>query len=132
MSSIPKPPAATVCTWLKANLGKQCLGVLTGQDYRALKASVQIADLWGNCDDREPNAQAFRLVVLQMQPTARELAFHAIAHSLDWGHRFQLWAEAGLPPFERIRICTYSPEARRRLAELGASTKSGDGATSHE
>jgi hypothetical protein len=48
-------------------------------------------------------------VVEQMQPSARELAFHAIAHAADWGHRYELWASSGLPMFERVRVCAYGP-----------------------
>jgi hypothetical protein len=76
----PKPPAATIGKWLKDN-GHQ-LGALTGQDWRALKAAVQIADLWLNADyEGEKNAAlAFGTVVRSMQEKTWYLAYHAIAH----------------------------------------------------
>jgi len=107
--STAQPLAKTVFPWLKANLGKGCLGVLTGQDFKALAAAVQLVPVWCNSDDRAQVAHAFRLVVEQMQPSARELAFHAIAHAADWGHRYELWASSGLPMFERVRVCAYGP-----------------------
>lgn len=109
-----KPVCVSVFPWLKANLGKWCLGVLTGQDYRALRTAAQCVELFANCDsEAEPRAlTAFRECVLAMQPEARELAFHAIAHVLDWGDRYRLWALAGLPAFERVRVCAYGPGGR--------------------
>ena len=109
MSTTRQPLSKTVFPWLKANLGKHCLGVLSGQDRYALETAVQFAALWGNSDDRAGIAPAFKLIVEQMQPQARQLAFHAIAHALDWGHRFELWAQAGLPAFERVWVCAYGP-----------------------
>ena len=106
------PLSKTVFSWLKANLGPKCLGVLTGQDEKALQAAVQLVPVWCNSDDRAAIAPAFRLIVEQMQPQARELAFHAIAHAADWGHRFELWHDAGLPMFERIRVCAYGPSGK--------------------
>jgi hypothetical protein len=111
--STAQPPAKTVFTWLQANLGKGCLQQLTGQDYKALAAAAQLVPLWCNSDDRAAVAQAFRLVVEQMQPGCRELAFHGIAHAADWGHRAQLWHQAGLAPFERIRLYASDPGAPR-------------------
>jgi hypothetical protein len=103
------PLSKTVFAWLKANLGKNCLGVLTGQDEKALACAVQMVPVWCNSDDRAAVAQAFGLIVRQMQPSARELAFHAIAHAADWGHRVELWNEAGLPLWDRVRICAFGP-----------------------
>ena len=90
----PKPPAATIFTWLKNN--KIPLGAVTSTDSRALQAAVQVADLWLSCDDRKDVAQAFQKVVLQMQPETRYMAYHSIAHVGDWGHRGELWVMAGL------------------------------------
>ena len=104
-----QPPAQTFFKWLHANLGKGCLAPLSGQDYKALAAAVQLVPVWCNSDDRGAVAQAFRIVVEQMQPECREMAFHAIAHPADWGHRFELWHQAGLPAFTRIRVCKFGP-----------------------
>ena len=112
-----KPLAATVETWLKANLGKDCLATCCGQDHKALSAAVQTAALWGNSDKRPQAAAAFAMIVLQMQPEARELAFHATAHALDWGHRYELWIEAGLPPLDRIRVCAHGPKPTGKEVE---------------
>jgi len=104
-----QPLAKSVFPWLKANLGPKCLCVLTGQDEKALAAAVQLVPVWCNSDDRAAIAPAFRLIVEQMQPQSRELAFHAIAHAADWGHRYELWSEAGLPGIDRLRVCAFGP-----------------------
>lgn len=109
MSASTPPLSKTVFPWLKANLGKHCLGVLCGQDWKALQTAVHLAALWGNSDNPRALAPAFKLVVEQMQPQARQLAFHATAHALDWSHRFELWQQAGLPAFDRLWICAYGP-----------------------
>jgi hypothetical protein len=58
---------------------------------------------------REPEvAKAFGLVVGRMQGSTKELAFHAIAHPLDWPDRPRLWAAAGLLPIP-VRKCAYEP-----------------------
>jgi hypothetical protein len=90
-----KPLAETIFPWLQVNLGKQCLGVLTGTDYRALRAAVQIVGLMA-CDDHPSLYEAFGAVVGRMQPTARHLAYHAIAHALDWSDRSRIWRRIGL------------------------------------
>ncbi|HEX3800215.1 MAG TPA: hypothetical protein VH413_16085 [Verrucomicrobiae bacterium] len=104
--STSKPYAATVFPWLRANLGKNCLGVLTGTDARALQAAVQIAELYAY--DRRPQvAVAFGTVVKSMQPQARELAYHAIAHPRDWTDRETMWVEAGLDKIPNSRRCKF-------------------------
>ena len=40
-----KPKCETLLPWLKANLGKHCLGPLTGTDAKALAAAVQTIEL---------------------------------------------------------------------------------------
>jgi hypothetical protein len=110
MSNKEKPPCERVFGWLKNNLGKHCLAVLTGTDWRALQAAVQILDLYGYCDSEHEASilQAFGSCVMQMQPgAARELAYHAIAMQAEWYSRAELWARAGLPPFSRVRICAF-------------------------
>jgi len=106
------PPCKTLPAWLRENLGPGCLGVLTGTDAWALAAAVQIVELYSSV--RDPAVLvAFRVVVEEMQPCARELAFHCIAHVMDWDDRFSVWEDAGLPALTQMRICKHGPEARR-------------------
>lgn len=100
-----KPKCATLLPWLKANLGKHCLGPLTGTDYRALAAAVQIIDLYAETRDRSI-IEAFAIAVLCMQSGTQELAYHAIAHVMDWPDRAEIWNSAGLPTFTPRR-CAY-------------------------
>lgn len=93
-----KPVCQTVLPWLRANLGNRALAPLTGTDAKALAAAVQTVELY--CYHPVPSvAQAFGMLVSQMQPHTQELAYHAIAHVMDWGDRYKLWVEAGLPEF---------------------------------
>ncbi len=110
MSNKARPYSVTVHAWLKNNLGPRCLAPLTSHDAAALLAAVQIADLWarGDCEHRRASAQAFALCVRQMQESVWHLAFHSVAHVADWGHRAELWAEAGLPPISVPR-CAFGP-----------------------
>lgn len=105
--SAPKPPAATVGNWLREN--GHALGGLTGQDWPALKAAVQVAQLWisSDFDGQQQAAIAFNACVRAMQPHLRYLAYHAIAHVGDWGHRSQLWSAAQLPPLDNPGRCKY-------------------------
>lgn len=102
----PKPPCTTVLPWLKANLGPHCLAPLTGTDTRALFAAVQIIELY-SIQPNDTILGAFRSVVLQMQDSTKHLAFHAIAHVMDWGHRGELWERAGLPKPHNLPQCEY-------------------------
>lgn len=103
-----QPPAATVLDWLYANLGGRALAPLTGSDTKALRASVQIMEQYGY--DRHPSLiDAFALVVFRMQPKTRELAYHAIAHPLDWSDRHKIWMAAGLPAFAPSMKCSFEP-----------------------
>jgi len=103
-----KPVSESIFPWLKANLGPDCLAPLTGTDYRALRAAVQTVELY-SYDPAPEVLQAFCLVVNRMQTSTRELAFHAIAHVMDWSDRDTLWAAAGLLPFKARRRCAYEP-----------------------
>lgn len=96
-SQRPKPACQTVGPWLLANLGKGSLGVLTGTDSRALAAALHIVELYAVTGD-EAVLEAFRVVVLQMQPSARHLAYHATAHLMEWESRARVWQRAGLAP----------------------------------
>jgi len=106
-----KPYCQTVRSWLKNNLGKDCLAPLTGTDARALDAAVHLIDLWSQC--RNPSSeilQAFGIVVCQMQRHTQGLAYHAIAHVLDWPDRDDVWSWAGLSEIPRPRTkCLMEP-----------------------
>lgn len=91
-----QPVCLTVLPWLRANLGKHCLGRLTGSDAKALAAAVQILALHAYDSDRTV-LEAFAAVVRRMQPCSQELAYHAIAHTGNWNDRARIWGEAGLP-----------------------------------
>lgn len=93
-----KPVSETVLPWLRANLGKHCLGALTGSDLKALRAAVHIIELYAY-DEHPSLLVAFAHVVRRMQPSTRSLAYHAIAHVLDWGDRSRIWVAADLPEF---------------------------------
>ena len=102
-----KPKCETVLPWLKANLGQRCLVALTNTDALALASAVQIVELYAYT--QEPAlAKAFGIVVRQMQDSTMELAYHAIAHSLDWHDRSRLWFAAGLDPI-MVRKCAAEP-----------------------
>lgn len=103
----PKPTCETLLPWLRANLGKHCLGCLTGTDAKALSAAVQTVELYAY----DPNAgviSAFGLIVSRMQAGCQELAYHAIAHVMDWNDRGRIWEAAGLPTFTP-RKCAFEP-----------------------
>jgi len=103
-----KPSCVTIRAWLKENLGKDCLGVLTGTDSRALNAAMHIIELFAV--HSEPAVlRAFAIVVGEMQPTARHLAYHAIAHALDWSDRERIWQRANLGDLPASR-CAYEPK----------------------
>ena len=105
-----KPVCETVLPWLKANLGPRCLAPLTGADAKALAAAVQIIELYSY--DSSPHVlAAFGIIVGRMQPSTQELAYHAIAHVLDWDDRARIWFSASLPEFEPRR-CLHEPAER--------------------
>ena len=101
-----KPVCESVFPWLKANLGNESLAVLTGTDRRALMAAVQIVEL-NAYDSCQSNIDAFGDIVRRMQPSARELAYHAIAHVSDWSDRNRIWESAGLDPIANPRVCQF-------------------------
>lgn len=97
-----------VLAFLNGNLGRSALAALTGTDRKALAAAVHILELYNYGGD-ETTLEAFRLVVLKMQRSTRELAYHAIAQSMEWHSRGEIWARAGLPPLERVAVCAAEP-----------------------
>lgn len=96
--------------WLKANLGPKCLAPLTSTDSKALDAAVHIVELYAfsNPEHEAPLIQAFGIVVSCMQPSTMELAYHSIAHVLEWRSRSDIWAKAGLPKIP-VRRCLHEP-----------------------
>lgn len=99
--------------WLKANLGPRCLAPLCGTDSRALQAAVQIIELYSYHGDPEV-LKAFECVVRSsMQPHTMELAYHCIAHVMNWEDRSRLWHKVGLPPFNP-QICAFEPGGSAR------------------
>lgn len=115
--SKPKPHCVEVYTWLRANLGKGCLGALTGADARALEAAVMIVAVYSYGGDREV-LNAFGIVVRQMQEKCWVFAYHAIAMVMDWSDRELVWLAAGLPP-QRFGRCEFEPRIRH-LEEVGS------------
>ena len=107
-----KPPATAIYPWLRSNLGKRCLGVLTSQDAAALAAAVQIVELFCYTDQKVDAAKAFGLVVAQMQPQAQYLAYHGIAMVRDWSDRSALWLLAGLDLANVRGRCQFEPQPR--------------------
>lgn len=100
-------PAQKLYSWLIANLGERCLAPLTGTDSRALQAALHVLELYAYDGDSSLLA-AFRIVVHRMQPKNFGLAYHAIAHVLDWRDRSRIWIAAGLPEFAPGR-CAMEP-----------------------
>jgi hypothetical protein len=107
-----KPHSITISRWLKDNLGKNALAGQTGTDQRALLAAVQIIELY-SYDLHQPLLAAFGAVVERMQEKQRFLAYHAIAHVLDWTYRKPVWIGAGLPELTNIPGCIFEPERGR-------------------
>jgi hypothetical protein len=46
-----------------------------------------------------------------MQRSARSLAYHAIAHVMDWRDRQNLWAAARLELSEVSGVCAFEPRS---------------------
>lgn len=104
-----KPVCKSVRPWLEANLGKRCLAGFTSTDTKALDAAIHIVELY-SVNPSDEVAKAFGLVVESMQPQMQEFAFHAIAHSMDWGHRFEMFVRAGLDIPSPRRSCEHEPK----------------------
>lgn len=115
MSAREKPVCQDVLSWLRANLGAAALGALTGTDHRALAAAVHIVTLYTySGDDRA--LQALGPVVRVMQERTRYLAYHAIAHVMDWDDRARVWQLAQLPAPVLLRGCQYEPAGTAGVA----------------
>ena len=110
----PRPKAdcdECINTFLKGNLGRGSLAPLTGTDWKALRAAVHLLQLYAY-NGHDAVLDAFRLTVLEMQPSTRQFAYHAIAYVSEWHNRAVWWARAGLPPYERIWVLKMAPEGR--------------------
>lgn len=99
-----------ISKWLAANCGKRCTAALTSTDVTALTTSVAMTPLISYEGAPEELFFAYRVVVMQMQPHTRWMAYHAIAMELDWGHRSMIWTMAGLPVGDKpARECSFGP-----------------------
>ncbi|MCW1922686.1 hypothetical protein OKA05_08985 [Luteolibacter arcticus] len=106
------PVSVTLIPWLKDNLGKGCLAGICSGELDALSAAIHIVALTGYEYPRKPVlTRAFGDVVLTLQEKHFPLAYHAIAHVLDWGDRDRLWLIANLPDIEP-GLCQYEPGGR--------------------
>lgn len=116
-----KPHAATIGPWLTENLGKGWAGPLTGQDWPALKAAVEIMNAYSSSDEEGQMhcVVAFKAMVLTMQPSCRYLAFHAVAHVMDWSTRWQIWRACGLEA-PKCRECKHGPQPRPQPEAVAA------------
>jgi hypothetical protein len=103
-------PAVRLSQWLTDNLGKGWSAPLTGQDWSALKAAAEIMGCYSYSDQegRHCCLVAFKSMVLTMQPSCRWLAFHAIAHVMDWSTRWTIWRACGLAAVQ-CRECKFAP-----------------------
>ncbi len=105
-----KPYCATLGPWLTANLGKGWAAPLTGQDWPALKAAVEIINAYTSSDGegKKQCLIAFGAMVRCMQPSCQYLAYHAIAHAYDWSARDEIWDAALCPeiPEHYYRRCS--------------------------
>ena len=101
-----------ILAWLRANLGKHATAGLTTSDTHALLASVALANLISYQSAPEELFAAYSVIVRTMQPELRQLAFHAIACELDWGHREMIWERAGLGEPPRSR-CVFDRSGRQ-------------------
>jgi len=83
-SKDPKSPAC---------VPKGALGMLTGQDARALGAISRCWDLYACSDEAGMRAalDAVRALLPALQPQCRFFARELIARSLDWSDRERLW-----------------------------------------
>jgi hypothetical protein len=112
-----KQPCTTIIPWLKNNLGNKCTAPLTSTDAKALAAAVQIVELYAY-NPAECVLNAFGSVVCCMQPHTQHLAFHSIAHVMDWGHRAELWQRAGLGEIPASK-CAFEPGGTARTFAPG-------------
>lgn len=102
-----KQPAETVTTWLRANLGPRSLAPLTTTDAAALRAVAQVAAA-GAFTGLDAVMPSLAPLIHLMQPHTQHLAYHAIAHSLDWSDRDAVWTACGFTERPLSR-CAFEP-----------------------
>lgn len=106
-SAQPKQPAQSILTWLRANLGPRHLAPLTSTDTAALRAIAQVAQVAAFTRLSDITPSLLPLIKL-MQSHTQHLAYHAIAHSLDWSDRDRVWTACGFT--ERpLSVCAFEP-----------------------
>lgn len=115
MKTSTTPACTALRTWLIANLGRGATAALTGTDYMALAAAVHVLELMTTAGRTHRLIDAFRGIVLEMQPSTRYFAYHAIAHVMDWHDRETLWEQAGFLwlPNARFPECEHAPQSER-------------------
>ncbi len=102
-----------ILKWLRGN--GIPLGALTSHDTACLWASVEIANVWlrGDRNNRLDSAQAYGLIVGQMQSTTQFMAYHGIAMVGEWSDRVTLWDEAHLSfdVLDKAPNCKFGPNS---------------------
>lgn len=106
-----QPPCVRIFPWLKSNLGKRCCAGLTGTDVRALRAAVEIIELY-SYHRTAAVLKAFDHIVRCMQPSMQELAYHSIAMIMNWEDRDIIWVQCQLPPLSP-QVCAFEPGGSR-------------------
>jgi hypothetical protein len=76
-----------------ANIAKGSLGMLTGQDFRALNAVAACWELYAGSDDDGQRAalEAIRALLPGMQPKCLFFARELVAFAMNWEDRDHLW-----------------------------------------
>jgi hypothetical protein len=89
------PVCRTAPRWLLAQLGKDCLAPLTGQDARALHAFVHLVELYSIADDagQRHAVRAMVATLDAMQPKIKLLCKAAIPHVMDWADEDRIWRQ---------------------------------------
>lgn len=103
-----KPKCQTLLPWLQNQLGKRCLAPLTHTDARALAAAVMTLEAY-TFDRNTRLLVAFSVLVCQMQPSTQHLAYHAIAHCMEWSDRAVVWNKCDLPLPKNLTVCNHEP-----------------------
>lgn len=104
-----KTVSETAFPWLRANLGKHCLGCLTGYSGPAVLASVMVIRAYSSSDQSHefPLLTAYEAIVSTLDAPERHLCYHLIAHVLNWSDREVIWDKAGLSPLQHVARCLH-------------------------